>query len=223
MATFRINKNKNYTAISNYHLQDKNLSLKAKGLLSLMLSLPTNWNYSVRGLTEICKETKDTINGVLNELEENNYLVRKRIYVNGKISEWEYNIYETNNLYPKNQDIENQDIVFYDNNKILNNKVLNNNINNNIYRHFENIFVRTLNGIEVQMIDNWLKDKTEEEIINAINECAKSNIDNFKYIEKVLYGKKKKKVEPSWFNKEIEESEITPDDDFKNFIEEFRK
>ena len=121
MAIFRINKNNNYTTISNYHLQDKNLSLKAKGLLSVMLSLPKGWDYSVRGLSSICKETKDTINGILNELEKNNYLVRKRIYVNGKISEWEYNIYECNDLYPKNQDIENQDIGFYDNNKILNN------------------------------------------------------------------------------------------------------
>lgn len=117
MAIFRINKNKDYTTISNYHLKDKNLTLKAKGLLSVMLSLPENWDYSVRGLSSICKETKDTINGILNELEQNNYLVRKRIYTNGKISEWEYNIYECNDLHPKKQDIENQDIGFYDNNK----------------------------------------------------------------------------------------------------------
>lgn len=132
MAKFKINKNKNYTTISNYHLQDTNLSLKAKGLLSLMLSLPDNWDYSVRGLAEICIETKDTINGILNELENNNYLVRKRIYENGKIIEWEYNIYESNDLHPKKQDIENQDIGFYDNNKILNNKILNNKESNNI-------------------------------------------------------------------------------------------
>ena len=125
MAVFRVHKNKNYTTMSNYHLQDKNLSLKAKGLLSLMLSLPNNWDYSVRGLEKICTETKDTINGILNELERNNYLVRTRIYCNGKISHWEYNIYE-NNLHPKNQDIEKQDIENYDINKILNNKILNN-------------------------------------------------------------------------------------------------
>ena len=125
MAVFRVHKNKNYTTLSNYHLQDKNLSLKAKGLLSLMLSLPSNWDYSVRGLEKICIETKDTINGILNELEKNNYLERKRIYFNGKISHWEYNIYE-NNLHPKNQDIENQDIENQDINKILNNKKLNN-------------------------------------------------------------------------------------------------
>lgn len=125
MAVFRVHKNKNYTTMSNFHLQDKNLSLKAKGLLSLMLSLPNNWDYSVRGLEKICTETKDTINGILNELERNNYLVRTRIYCNGKISHWEYNIYE-NNLHPKNQDIEKQDIENYDINKILNNKKLNN-------------------------------------------------------------------------------------------------
>lgn len=226
MAVFRINKNKNYTAISNYHLQDMNLSLKAKGLLSLMLSLPSNWDYSVRGLSEICKETKDTINGILNELEKNNYLVRNRIYKNGKIIEWEYNIYETNDLYPKNQDIENQDIGFYDNNKILNNKLLNN--NNNIYSHFENIFARPLNAIEAETIDSWLLDKTEDEIKEVINECAKSNISNIKYIQKVLYSPKTKKEQsksklPKWFNQEITESEIEEDTDFKNFIEEFRK
>lgn len=219
MAVFRINKNKNYTAISNYHLQDMNLSLKAKGLLSLMLSLPTNWDYSVRGLSEICKETKDTINGILNELEKNNYLVRNRIYENGKIIEWEYNIYETNDLYPKNQDIENQDIGFYDNNKILNNKILN---NNNIYSHYENIFARTLNAIEYETMTKWLEQKTEQEIIEAINETAKANVDNIRYVEKVLFFKKKKKATPEWFDKEIESTETEVDEDFKNFIEDFR-
>jgi DnaD/phage-associated family protein len=227
MAVFRINKNKNYTTISNYHLQDKELSLKAKGLLSVMLSLPIDWDYSVKGLEKICIETPNTINSILQELEKYNYLERKRIYCNGKISEWEYNIYETKNLYLKNQDIENQDIEnLYIENQDVNKYTKEQNTkeyNNNIYKHFENIFTRTLNGIEVQMIDNWLQDKTEEEIINAINECAKSNIDNFKYIQKVLYSKKKK-VNPSWFNKEITSTEeIVQDEDFKNFIEDFRK
>lgn len=127
MAIFRINKTKDYTTMSNYHLRDTNLSLKAKGMLSLMLSLPEDWDYSVRGLEQICKEAKNTINEVLRELEQNNYLVRKRIYTNGKISDWEYNIFERNDLHRKNQDIENQDIENCDVNKIYNN------IYNNIY------------------------------------------------------------------------------------------
>ena len=101
------------------------------------------------------------------------------------------------------------------------NNINNNNINNNIYRHYENIFSRTLNAIEYETMTNWLKDKTVDEIINAINETAKSNIDNIKYVEKVLYSKRKKKT-PEWFNKTIESEEIEQDQDFQNFIKEFR-
>lgn len=116
MAVIRTIKNENYTTMCNTHLRDKNLSLKAKGLLSMMLSLPDKWHYSVKGLEGICKESKNTINSVLNELEDNNYLVRRRRYCNGKISEWEYIIFENNEnheeelLHLKNEDIENEDI-----------------------------------------------------------------------------------------------------------------
>ena len=92
---FRINKTKNYTVMSNYHLQDKNLSYKAKGLLSCMLSLPDDWNYSVRGLTVISKEGIKAINSILKELEENYYLKRIRKQENNGRFYYEYNIYET--------------------------------------------------------------------------------------------------------------------------------
>lgn len=120
MSVIRTIKNENYTAMCNTHLRDKNLSLKAKGLLSMMLSLPDKWHYSVKGLEGICKESKNTINSVLNELEDNNYLVRRRRYCNGKISEWEYIIFENNEnhdeelLHLKNEDIENEDIEIQD-------------------------------------------------------------------------------------------------------------
>lgn len=131
MPVFRVEKNKDYTSMSNYHLKDERLSLKAKGLLSVMLSLPEEWDYSVRGLEKICLESKNTINSILNEIERYGYLKRKRIYKNGKITNWEYLIFEKSqiedDLYPKNEDIENQDIENWDNNKILNNKILNNN------------------------------------------------------------------------------------------------
>ncbi len=61
MAVFRVEKTKDYTVISNHHLRDMNLSLKAKGLLSLMLSLPETWNYTLTGLAKICKEGVDSI------------------------------------------------------------------------------------------------------------------------------------------------------------------
>lgn len=71
---FRIEKQKNYTVMSNYHLQDKNLSYKAKGLLSFMLSLPENWDYSMKGLVGVSKENIKAIRTILNELKEHGYL-----------------------------------------------------------------------------------------------------------------------------------------------------
>lgn len=91
---FRINKNENYTTMSNYHLQDKNLSFKAKGLLSFMLSLPDYWNYSVKGLVAISKEGTKAINSTLKELENNCYLKRERKQQNNGRFYYEYNIYE---------------------------------------------------------------------------------------------------------------------------------
>lgn len=111
MAIIKVYKTKNYTTISNYHLKEKEMSLKAKGLLSLMLSLPEDWDYSVLGLTKLCCESKNTINDILQELEKFGYLHRERIYENGKIIDWEYEIFEQSYLlHPKNEDIENQDI-----------------------------------------------------------------------------------------------------------------
>lgn len=74
MAVFKVEKTKNYTVMSNYHLQDKRLSLKAKGLLSYMLSLPETWDYSLNGLCAICKEGKKAIRNILSELKEFGYL-----------------------------------------------------------------------------------------------------------------------------------------------------
>lgn len=96
VAVIRVEKNRNFTTMSNYHLRDKELSLKAKGLLSQILSLPDEWDYSVRGLASICLEGKDCIVATLKELENKGYLVRKQLRdVNGRLSGIEYIIYET--------------------------------------------------------------------------------------------------------------------------------
>jgi len=79
MSVFRVEKNNNYTTMCNVHLKDKNLSLKAKGLLSIMLSLPDDWKYSINGLCSICKENETAIKSTLKELEESCYLTRKEI------------------------------------------------------------------------------------------------------------------------------------------------
>ncbi|MCC8065599.1 MAG: helix-turn-helix domain-containing protein [Clostridiales bacterium] len=78
MPVIRIEKNTGYTTMSNYHLRDGDLSLKAKGLLSLFLSLPESWIYSVNGLVAICKEGRSGIASGLKELEEKGYLHRER-------------------------------------------------------------------------------------------------------------------------------------------------
>lgn len=69
MAVFRIAKTKDYTVMANHHLRDKSLSLKAKGLLSLMLSLPEDWDYTTKGLSLICKDGVDSICATVKELE----------------------------------------------------------------------------------------------------------------------------------------------------------
>ena len=95
MAVCRVEKNKNYTTMANFHLRDKNLSNKARGLLSTMLSLPENWDYTTRGLAMICKDGVDGITAQLKELEQCGYLVRHRIRdSNGRITDMEYIIYE---------------------------------------------------------------------------------------------------------------------------------
>mgnify|MGYP000031884607 FL=1 len=95
MAVFRIERTRDYTVMSNHHLRNANLSLKAKGLLSMMLSLPEDWNYTTRGLAKICKEGVDAIGAALRELEGAGYIVRhQRRDKSGRITDTEYVIYE---------------------------------------------------------------------------------------------------------------------------------
>jgi len=79
----------------NYHLRDKTLSLKAKGLLSMMLSMPEEWNFSTRGLAAICKEGVEAVGNALKELEKAGYMVRRQLRgADGRITDTEYIIYE---------------------------------------------------------------------------------------------------------------------------------
>lgn len=95
MSIVRVNKTSNYTVLSNYHFKEKKMSLKAKGLLSLMLSLPDTWNYSVSGLVALSKDGKDSVMSALAELEKFGYLRREQmINDKGQFAGVEYNIYE---------------------------------------------------------------------------------------------------------------------------------
>lgn len=95
MSVMRIHKNNNFTVMSNYHFREKKMSLKAKGLLSLMLSLPDDWDYSVAGLSKLSKDGRDSIMSALSELEKFGYLTRERVKLdNGQFGGVAYNIYE---------------------------------------------------------------------------------------------------------------------------------
>lgn len=110
MAVFRVHKTKNYTLMSNHHLRDKNLSLKAKGLLSVMFSLPDSWNYSIPGLCAILKENETAVKSTIKELKATGYLVvdkKKPCKEEGRSKfEYIYNIYETPQEVPNNDIIQ---------------------------------------------------------------------------------------------------------------------
>ena len=95
MAVYRVERTQGYTVMSNYHLKDTALSLKAKGLLSMFLSFPDDWNYSTRGLASICKEGVEAIGNTIKELERAGYILRRQLRgANGRITDTEYVIYE---------------------------------------------------------------------------------------------------------------------------------
>lgn len=198
MAIFRVEKNDDYSVMSNYHFKEKDMSLKAKGLLSEMLSLKDDWDYSSRGLAAINKESKNTINSILQEIEKFGYL--KRIPIKnskGKIIDWEYIIYEIpreirksvlieqNSPCTKNEDMENEDMESWDNNKILNNKILNNNLEEKINKkeNFSNS-EESVRGHLPEKKEKFMKPTVEEidsyikQLSQEILEFNKSKLQN---------------------------------------------
>ena len=149
----RVNKNTNYTVMSNIHLMDRNLSLKAKGLLSVVLSLPDDWEYSVTGLAAISKEKESAISSALKELKEEGYLVVTKKMPNetrsGRI-EYEWDFYEhPHKQEVKKQGIENQGLEYLtlevqgleDQGQLNTNKVNTNILNTKEVNTKENIYI----------------------------------------------------------------------------------
>ena len=114
MAVYRVNKNRGYTVMANYHLRDKTLSLKAVGLLSKMLSFNDGWQFSTKGLSAICKEGPDAVLAALRELEDHGYLIRHRQRdAKGRMSNTVFEIYEQPqpvSPHRENPDVENPDV-----------------------------------------------------------------------------------------------------------------
>ena len=110
MAIYRVHKTKDFTVMSNAHLRDKNMSLKAKGLLSVMFSLPDDWGYSINGLVAISKENESAIKSTLYELKKLGYLVVTKLKPSEtKSGRFEY-VYDVYELPQEKQSVEKQGV-----------------------------------------------------------------------------------------------------------------
>ena len=155
MSVFRVHKTKNFTVMSNYHFKEKEMTLKAKGLLSLMLSLPETWNYSVAGLVSLSKDGKDGVMTALAELERFGYLTRSRVQnEKGQFSGIEYHIFEVpqaekpiaENPISEKPISENQSQLNTNKIKFLKNKKINNNSKNDFMDELKRIYQELEDG-----------------------------------------------------------------------------
>lgn len=164
MSVIRVNNTKGFTVMSNYHFQDKEISLKAKGLLGLMLSLPSNWDYSINGLVAIVKENKAAVQSALKELEEHKYLKRTRVQDETGRFDYVYDIYEkpydklpwtenrcTDIQCTENRCTENQPQI--NTNKQNTNKQNTKELNTNEYKE-KNIKKETVNSVIAEYTEN---------------------------------------------------------------------
>ena len=176
MSVFRIDKNTNYTVMSNYHLRDKRLSYKAKGLLSFMLSLPDDWDYSINGLVSISKESIRAIRNILKELQENNYLVINKIKNEKGQFEYEYLIYEKPDIH-----FVDMDKPHMENDTQINTNKQNTN-NKDKYDKQENSLINAL--IDKEFLDNRDLDVTNyqkllKEVLNKYNYYDVARVCNY--------------------------------------------
>ena len=164
MSVFRINKTANYTVMSNHHFKEKKMSLKAKGLLSLMLSLPDDWDYSISGLATLSKDGKDSIMSALAELEKFGYLTRTRLTnEKGQFAGVEYNIFEI--PQPKNPTSDNPNSA----NENSENSNAENpaQLNTNLTNHLFNELFTLLNTNDPELISLYKEYIQMREKINA--------------------------------------------------------
>lgn len=233
MSIIRVNKTKDYVVMSNHHFKERKMSLKAKGLLSEMLSLPDDWDYSISGLVSINKENETSIKSALNELKEFGYLKVNKLLPNetytGRI-EYVYDIYEKKQEGEK-QGVENLGVEFLgvenQGQYNINNKVLNNKKNKyNIYGEFKRI---KLTDDEYNRLVNDYGEEFIKKQIKLLDEYVESNNNKNKYTNFNLVLRKsirdnwfKNKVEkdvPDWFYEDLDKEDTT-DEEFDKLLKE---
>lgn len=224
MSVIRVNKTGNYTVMSNYHLKEKTMSLKAKGLLSVMLSLPEEWDYSIAGLAAICNESERTIRRILDELEEYGYLVMKKLMpdeTKSKKIEYEYNIYEEPQKTSGQKqvaDFGRLPYIYISNNKLINNKILNNKyiveeildyLNKKTDQHYKSTTPKTQTLIKARINEGFTIDDFKKVIDNKIADWQYTDMERYLRPE-TLFGTKfesylnqRQTAEPEWFGKNI--------------------
>ena len=189
MSVIRVEKTKNYTVMSNYHFKEKEMSLKAKGLLSLMLSLPDNWDYSIAGLVAICKENETAIKSALKELQQFGYVKVDKIMPDktesGRI-EYVYNIYEKPKQEGKKQDVENLPL---ENQHVENHTQLNTNkLNTNKLNTKDNIKKNSNKkkskiDIKIESIEKkCLEYDLTDEVIELLSRFFRNLLENHKMV-----------------------------------------
>lgn len=189
MSVIRVEKTKNYTVMSNYHFKERTMSLKAKGLLSLMLSLPDNWDYSIAGLVAICKENETAIKSALKELQQFGYVKVDKIMPDktdsGRI-EYIYNIYEKPKQDSKKQDVENLPLEnqHVENHTQLSINELNTNklsIKDNIYK--KNSKKKSKIDIKIESIEKkCLEYDLKDEVIELLSRFFRNLLENHKMV-----------------------------------------
>lgn len=210
MAIFRVNKTKDYTTMSNYHLKDIRISLKAKGLLSEMLSLPENWDYSVQGLVAINKENEIAIKGALNELKKYNYLIVKKIRNEKGLFEYAYDIYEQpikpGIRFPgvDEPDLDNQ-VQLNTNNKELNNKRKKENIKEKKETYGTYQRVKLTIDEYMRLVNEYGEDFIKQQI-EYLDEYIESNNNKNKYTNFNLVLRKS--IRENWFKNKNDKSFI---------------
>lgn len=192
MAVFRVDKTINYTIMSNEHLRNKEMSLKAKGLLSLMLSLPDDWDYSLNGLVAICKENESAVKTTLQELKDLGYLEIIKKFPDttdtGRI-EYEYVVYETSKQEGKKQGLENQplEIQPLENHTQLNtnNKILNTNNTDKAISFYLNNINSTPVIREIETIEDYEKELSIDLLIYGMEKAVDNKVRNLAYIKSI--------------------------------------
>jgi hypothetical protein len=246
MSIIRVHKTANFTVMSNTHFKEKKMSLKAKGLLSLMLSLPDDWNYSISGLVTLSKDGKDSVMSALAELETFGYLERRRtVNEKGQFSGIEYNIFEqpqtekptAENLTAEKPILEkanaenhpqlNTNKLNTNNNKIikeLNTKGSDIDIFEDILKDVVNVELRNLYVDFIEMRRNIKKPLTKRGLKMLINRCDRLTNFNIReqkqMLEAAIINNWSSVFLPNEVKEERKEIQKRNIDDLKNFYGE---